>query len=366
MAGRCTCSSRAPSPGLSSSSCARAGPATCCTRGLPIELGLATAPATLRVATDLAAAPADAGRTLGFELEARRSGDLVRWLSVAPVSALPLAARGRLRLADVAWQLDATHLLIGRSHLVIDARGPRAAGEGRGARPAVRVRGELLELPELMSLHAAAAVAPAATCGAPPPALPAGLDEADLELELQQLRLGRPTLQDVGQRAQVRQGRLLPSPFRGRVAGTAFDGTLGLAEAMIDGRAEALQFSLQGRGRDWRTLVEGAELQAQLVGGSAAEAPAPMRVFLNANILFSAGKSGGAVRALLRLLGCDAPVTGDRSHFGAGYGKSFGGITVRSPRSLAEYLLSGRSMSSRSIDPRGGSSHRSTGRLDLA
>lgn len=136
-----------------------------------------------------------------------------------------------------------------------------------------------------------------------------------------------------------------------------------------------------------------------------------MRVFLDANILFSAAKSDGAVRALLRLLRerghqcradayvvtearrnleakgpealgaldqilaavevaatshgtpvtptnldwlpeknrpvlaaaiglrCDALVTGDRTHFGPGYGHTFGGVTIHSPRSLAEWLL---------------------------
>jgi predicted nucleic acid-binding protein len=135
-----------------------------------------------------------------------------------------------------------------------------------------------------------------------------------------------------------------------------------------------------------------------------------MRVFLDANILFSAAKSDGAVRALLRLLlegghecwiddyvviearrnltakepdaliafeallnhlrispaqapgpelklvnwlpekdrtvlaaamrlRCDALVTGDRTHFGPGYGKLFGGVTIHSPRSLAERLF---------------------------
>lgn len=135
-----------------------------------------------------------------------------------------------------------------------------------------------------------------------------------------------------------------------------------------------------------------------------------MKVFLDANILFSAAKSDGAVRALLRLLldrgheawadayvvaearrnlatkgpqaldvfdallahlrltatapgtvpaaevawlpdkgrpvlaaairlGCDALVTGDRTHFGAGYGQSFGGVTIHSPRTLAERVL---------------------------
>lgn len=136
-----------------------------------------------------------------------------------------------------------------------------------------------------------------------------------------------------------------------------------------------------------------------------------MRIFLDANILFSAAKSDGAIRELLqRLLDsghacwvddyvviearrnlhakgpealtafevmfarlrvsppqgsgraltiadslpekdrpvlasacrlrCDALVTGDRSHFGAGYGKVFGGVTIHSPRSLAKLLFS--------------------------
>lgn len=78
-----------------------------------------------------------------------------------------------------------------------------------------------------------------------------------------------------------------------------------------------------------------------------------MRVFLDANILFSAAKSDGAVRARVRMLveqgqecwadamraGCDVLVTGDRTHFGVGYGKAFGGVTIHSPRSLADLLL---------------------------
>lgn len=135
-----------------------------------------------------------------------------------------------------------------------------------------------------------------------------------------------------------------------------------------------------------------------------------MRVFLDANILFSAAKSDGAVRALVHLLldrghkccvdaylvaearrnlvnkgpqalqrldallgrlqtvpalagaveaaeldwlptkdrpvlaaairqGCDALVTGDRKHFGSAYGLQVGGVTIHSPRSLAETVL---------------------------
>ena len=134
-----------------------------------------------------------------------------------------------------------------------------------------------------------------------------------------------------------------------------------------------------------------------------------MRIFLDANILFSAAKSEGAVRRLLALLldaghecwvdgfvlaearrnlvakapagiewldsilvrlrvgekqvevtgqgelplpekdrpvlaaairhGCQALVTGDRRHFGPLFGETLQGVTIYSPRSLAEALL---------------------------
>jgi predicted nucleic acid-binding protein len=135
-----------------------------------------------------------------------------------------------------------------------------------------------------------------------------------------------------------------------------------------------------------------------------------MRVFLDANVIFSAAKSDGAIRRLLVLLeeaghaccadsyvveearrnlaakdpaglaalatllprlsmvemravdpeiaaglplcekdrpvlaaavrgGCDALVTGDRTHFGPLFGRAVHGVTIHSPRSLAEALL---------------------------
>ena len=38
-------------------------------------------------------------------------------------------------------------------------------------------------------------------------------------------------------------------------------------------------------------------------------------------------------------LGCEALVTGDRTHFGSLYGRTIRGVTIYSPRSLAEELL---------------------------
>lgn len=141
-----------------------------------------------------------------------------------------------------------------------------------------------------------------------------------------------------------------------------------------------------------------------------------MRIFLDANVLFSAAQSNGAVRQLLyalhadghvlvaddyvatearrnvaakadhpaqaylqALLGqievsavqfpvvaqaaaahwlpakdrpvlvaamalqCDALVTGDRTHFGAGYGQVFGGVTIYAPAQLAQAVFRPRS-----------------------
>ena len=36
--------------------------------------------------------------------------------------------------------------------------------------------------------------------------------------------------------------------------------------------------------------------------------------------------------------GCDALVTGDRTHFGAFHGRMLGGVAIHSPRSLLEKL----------------------------
>ena len=51
-------------------------------------------------------------------------------------------------------------------------------------------------------------------------------------------------------------------------------------------------------------------------------------------------KDQPVLAAAIRLR-CAALVTGDSTHFGAGYGKVYAGVTVHSPRSLAESLRAG-------------------------
>ena len=49
-------------------------------------------------------------------------------------------------------------------------------------------------------------------------------------------------------------------------------------------------------------------------------------------------KDQPVLAAAIRLR-CDVLVTGDRTHFGAGYGRTFDGVTIHSPRLLAEVLF---------------------------
>jgi uncharacterized protein involved in outer membrane biogenesis len=271
-------------------------------RATPLALELALAEATLRIAAALAPnGQARETTALRFDFQARRSGDLARWLAVAPESNLPVAVRGRVELADDAWTLTDTTLKLGRSEATISAR--RTQSGGRPVATA-SVRGPLIDVPELLSLRASPPTKPSATATAKPgarldaPIFAAALDlpDADLELALKHVLLGRTDLVDVSLVARTREGRLLPSTVNGKLAGAPFSALaeldprgdvplakldlstsdidlgvllrgLGIADD-IDGRAQALHFTLQGRGNTPREFAAQAAIEARVVGGS--------------------------------------------------------------------------------------------------
>jgi uncharacterized protein involved in outer membrane biogenesis len=255
---------------------------------LPLEVEARAAPATLRIATELSAAPSVSAGPLRFDFRARRSGELAAWLPVAPDSTLPIALRGRLRLSDEAWRLDQTTLVLGRSDLRLEGSGPRGGG---AAVTTLNARGALLDVAQLLSLRSA--TAPQGRAAAP--ALPDFAARVDLDLQLQQVLLGQTTLRDVRAQARMRHGHLLPAALSGRLGDTAFEGVaeldlraeplgrlelsaravelgpllreLQLADGLVAGRAESVQASVQARGSHWSDLVEGAALHARLSGG---------------------------------------------------------------------------------------------------
>ena len=263
-------------------------------RAMPFDAELLLAQARLRVA-GVFATPGDAPQTvLNFDFAAPRSGDLSRWLPVAPGSALPIALRGGVRRADGAWRLDATTLQLGSSRLNIDAHRRWADGSPLTV---ASVRGPLLDLPELLSLRAASPVPQAAgpRLDAPIAAFAPGLPDIELRLDVDRVRLGRTDLLDLNLVALLREAQLVAAPVRGRLAGAAFsaraeiDGReaapqaslelstgpidiglllheLGVAEGFT-GRTEGLQLNVQGRGATPREFAAGASMQARWRGG---------------------------------------------------------------------------------------------------
>jgi hypothetical protein len=262
---------------------------------VPVEIDLAAATAKVRIDGTLARPEATRGTDLAFRLDAPRSGDLARWLGVASESRLPLALRGRARVESDEWHLDETTLKLGRSDLTIDAH-----RTGIGGKPVIvaAVRSTLIDVPELETLRAKQATP--ADRKIDVPILPYGIDleDADLGLGLQRVVLGRVDLADVGFGARVREGRLSPSPFAAIFAGVPFEGRLGLdlrsdvpelSLAMstgktdvgallrrlgvaedIDGRADALQVEITGRGSRVRDMAERSTFEARLLGGDLA------------------------------------------------------------------------------------------------
>ena len=85
--------------------------------------------------------------------------------------------------------------------------------------------------------------------------------------------------------------------------------------------------------KDASALVE-FELLLKQLHISAAQAPGPELRLVN----WLPEKDRAVLAAAIRLR-CDILVTGDRTHFGAGYGKVYAGVAIHSPRSLAETLF---------------------------
>lgn len=291
-------------------------------RSVPLDVELVQPQATLRVQGVFGLDDAMRDTALSFDLQARRAGDLARWLPVAPESSLPVALRGQLRLSPDAWSLAQTTLEVGRSRLRIDAR--RTRGSDRPLTTA-RMRSTLIDVPQLSALLVGPrAPAPAgARLDVPLLAGSIELADADFDLDLRKVALGRTELTDVGLVARTRQGRLLPSTARGRLAGAPFtalvelDASGELAEAKldlsssdidvgallrslgvaedIDARADSLQIALHARGHSWRELAGNTALQTRLVGGSlsvqgAAQRPAAEIVVHEAMVEAAAGQ----------------------------------------------------------------------------
>jgi predicted nucleic acid-binding protein len=130
------------------------------------------------------------------------------------------------------------------------------------------------------------------------------------------------------------------------------DASVLFSAAKSDGAVRRLLELLVEAGHEcWADGYVVEEARRNLVAKAPAATPAlsalPVRLHLGVPQLHPAVAEAAAgipekdrpVLAAAIALGCDALVTGDRTHFGAFYGKSLGGVKIYSPRLLAETLV---------------------------
>lgn len=99
------------------------------------------------------------------------------------------------------------------------------------------------------------------------------------------------------------------------------------ADAYVEAEARR---NLEVKEPDGLTVLDALLAHVELSGYRAAVLPPELASLLPE-------KDQPVLAAALRLK-CDALVTGDRTHFGALYGRAAGGVTIHSPLSLADAL----------------------------
>jgi uncharacterized protein len=131
------------------------------------------------------------------------------------------------------------------------------------------------------------------------------------------------------------------------------DASILFSAAKSDGAVRALLHLLREHGHECCVdayVVTEARRNLQAKGAQAVDVLDALLLHLNlmpvssmasvpaAALAWLPEKDRPVLAAAIRLR-CDVLVTGDRTHLGAGYGRSFGGVAVHSPRSLAEQLF---------------------------
>lgn len=130
------------------------------------------------------------------------------------------------------------------------------------------------------------------------------------------------------------------------------DANILFSAAKSDGAVGELLRLLRRAGHDcWADAFVVAEAQRNLVAKGPAAlseldallahvrvAPAQAGIESRAEVAWLPAKDRPVLAAAFALA-CDVLVTADRTHFGRGHGRSCAGVTIHSPRSLADDLL---------------------------
>ncbi|MCW5622220.1 MAG: AsmA family protein [Burkholderiales bacterium] len=198
----------------------------------PLKLTARASGATLDVDGTLAAPEANSGSALRFRLAAQRAGDVGRWLGLSPTATAALQLSGHARATAREWRLDDYQFRLGRTRM-----SGTFARVGLEQQPLIQAHVDLdhLDVPELESMLPPAPAKPQ-QAEAPSrntldlPILPQGIDlsDADVEVRARRINMQRADVTDASFSGRIRDGKMDPSPFAARIAGTAFSGAVAL------------------------------------------------------------------------------------------------------------------------------------------
>jgi len=265
----------------------------------PIQLEVEASGAKIGINGLLARPGTETGTVLTFSVEAKRAGDLSRWIGAAPDSSLPVSITGATRVQSDEWHLDNLKLKLGRSDISIDAH---RTGIG-SAKPMIlaAVRSELLDTIELEQFtpppKKKTGPSRSTRTRIDVPIIPGGIDlaEADIGIGFSRVLFARGQLSDIGFAMRLRDGRMESSPFGATLVGTPVTGSMALdlrgdsLEASltmsagqvdvgallkrlkvaedIEVEVDGLSVSLVGHGSRIIDMLERSSFEAKLIGG---------------------------------------------------------------------------------------------------
>jgi uncharacterized protein involved in outer membrane biogenesis len=263
----------------------------------PLQVEAAATGAVFRLSGEIAAPQAASGTDISFELSAKRAGDVARWLGLSRESTAPVHISAHARVESDEWRLDRITARLGKTELHADL-----SRTGIDKHPLVQARVvvDQLDVPELEAMLPPAD--PKASVGntLDLPILPQGINlfDSDVEVQVKQVRLRRAAITDVSFSGHIREGRMWPSPFSVKVAGTPFSGAIAVdlrgkvpeasawiaAESVnlgtllkelgavesLDASVQLLRAELIGRGSRLGEMLKRSSLLAELEQGALA------------------------------------------------------------------------------------------------
>lgn len=200
--------------------------------GSPLDFSIQSGSVRAHLLGVLVAPTPTSGPTVAFELTAKKTSEVAKWLGLEAKASAPVALKGKATMTEGDWKVDDVVFRLGRTNLIGTASLIR-----EGSREIVRVHLDVgdIDVAELQSLLPPSKPKPAQTTtpGRPVlelPILPKGIDMGDADLTVRVKRITGTALnpRDISFDGHIRDGAMQPSPFAATVADILFSGALAL------------------------------------------------------------------------------------------------------------------------------------------